>query len=155
MKCKSESLEEELPQRSDKGTREGLKRGDMQSVKEVYLPLLSIDLNYFKPQFARKLEGKVKWKKALMAIEEITPKIKLNIFKIVPSIIIQFHKWMCIKSEKTMVRVVDDYSCMRHPPGHILSESAYERAHELGVRMRWVCCSSLRRRWNVVCPCVG
>jgi hypothetical protein len=50
---------------------------------------------------------------------------------------------------------VDDYSCVRHPPGHRLSESACERAHELGVPMRWVCCSSLRWRWNVVCPCVG
>jgi hypothetical protein len=50
---------------------------------------------------------------------------------------------------------VDDYSFVRHPPGHRLSESTCERAHELGVPMRWVCRSSLRLRWNVVCPCVG
>jgi hypothetical protein len=56
---------------------------------------------------------------------------------------------------KSMVLCVDDYSCVRHPPGHRLSESACERAHELGVPMRWVCGSSLRWRWNIVCPCVG
>jgi hypothetical protein len=38
---------------------------------------------------------------------------------------------------------VDDYSFVRHPPRHRLSESACERAHELGVPMRWVCHSSL------------
>jgi hypothetical protein len=75
-----------------------------------------------------------------------------------------------------LVGSVDDYSCVRHPPGHRLSESSCERAHELGVPMRWVCRSSLRRemercvplcredahelgvsfslrqRWNVMCP---
>jgi hypothetical protein len=50
---------------------------------------------------------------------------------------------------------VDDYNCVRHPPGHRLSESTQERSHELGVPMRWVCCFSLRWRRNVVCPCVG
>jgi hypothetical protein len=30
-----------------------------------------------------------------------------------------------------------------------------EEAHELGVSMRLVCHSSLRRRWNIVCPCEG
>ena len=50
---------------------------------------------------------------------------------------------------------VDDYNYVRHPPGHRVSESACERAHELGVPMRWVCRSSLRLRRNVLCPCVG
>jgi hypothetical protein len=50
---------------------------------------------------------------------------------------------------------VDDYSFVRHPPGHRVSESTCERAHELGVPMRWVCYSSLRLRWNAVCLCVG
>jgi hypothetical protein len=29
--------------------------------------------------------------------------------------------------------IVDDYSCVRHPPGHRLIESTRERVHELGV----------------------
>jgi hypothetical protein len=32
-----------------------------------------------------------------------------------------------------MISCVDDYSCMIHSLGHILSESACERVHELGV----------------------
>jgi hypothetical protein len=46
---------------------------------------------------------------------------------------------VCDKS----LKLVDDYSFVRHPPGHRLSESACERAHELGVPVRWVCRSSL------------
>jgi hypothetical protein len=57
---------------------------------------------------------------------------------------------------------VDDYSFLRHPLGHILSESACERAHEMGVSMcvplygvkipmRWVC----HLRLNDVYPCEG
>ena len=34
-----------------------------------------------------------------------------------------------------------------------MSESAYERDHELGVPMRLVCGSSLRWIWNVVTLC--
>jgi len=49
---------------------------------------------------------------------------------------------------------VDDY-CVRNPLGHKLSESVWEEAHELGVPMRWVCGSSLRRRRNDLFPCVG
>jgi hypothetical protein len=30
-----------------------------------------------------------------------------------------------------------------------------EEAHELGVPMHWVCSSSLRQRWNVVCHVWG
>jgi hypothetical protein len=51
--------------------------------------------------------------------------------------------------------IVDDYNCVRHPPRHGLSESTCEKAHKLGVPMRWVCRSSLKLRWNVVCPSVG
>jgi hypothetical protein len=69
--------------------------------------------------------------------------------------------------------IVDDYSCVRHPLGHRLSESACERAHQMGVlflsKMEMERCVplcredahelgvsfSLRQRWNLVCPCVG
>jgi hypothetical protein len=37
------------------------------------------------------------------------------------------------KEERAREEFVDDYSFMRHPPGHRLSESACERAHEMGV----------------------
>jgi hypothetical protein len=50
---------------------------------------------------------------------------------------------------------VDDYNFVRHPPGHGLSESTCVRDHELGVPMIWVCHSSLRLRWIVVCPYMG
>jgi hypothetical protein len=79
-----------------------------------------------------------------------------------------------LEENKFYVNNVDDYNFVRHPPGHKLSELACERAHEMGVSflsetemercvplcgvkmpMRWVCRSSLRLRWNDVCPYVG
>ena len=45
-------------------------------------------------------------------------------------------------------------SSMTHSPLR-QSEMTCERAHELGVPMWWVCCSSLRLRWDGVCPYVG
>jgi hypothetical protein len=70
-----------------------------------------------------------------------------NVFFIPTKSLIQIPKILCNFMQHAILcnfNVVDDYSCVRHPPGHRMSELACERAHELGVPMRWVCRFSLR-----------
>jgi hypothetical protein len=70
--------------------------------------------------------------------------VSISVHQLLPLSLYGFIFLLLFSTRLSLLSFVDDYSCVRHPLGHRLSESACEEARELGVPMRWVCCHSLR-----------
>jgi hypothetical protein len=111
-------------------------KGSIQGREVNMLINLDYNENYININFANQLlipEPNIIEKKDIFQIK----KLQLTIDEY--EYISQFYVTTMYKEEIDII-MVDDYSCVRHPPGHRPEREP----------LRWVCGSYLRQSWNVV-----